>query len=104
MAGAFLIAAVGRLLDLADAAALKTFTIVSSSIVIEPLPFVMVGALVFGLIEVYVSDANLSSARQAPRRPFSCPRPRSEGSPFPVCECGSVPIRARGTNRRDSRK
>lgn len=94
IAGVFLLVVAGRLLGLADAAALQTFTIVASSIVIEALPFVMLGAVVSGIIEVYVSDTTFLRLASLPVA-LQIPAAALGGVALPVCECGSVPIARR---------
>lgn len=94
MIAAFGIVAIGRAAGIADAAAISTFTIVATSIAIEALPFVMLGAFVSGFIEVYVSDETFL---RVARRPVALQLPAAAlgGVALPVCECGSVPIALR---------
>ncbi|WP_042221130.1 permease [Oceanobacillus manasiensis] len=61
------------------------------SILIEALPFVLIGVLIAGLIQVFVTDEHIR--RWIPRNKYlaitmSC----VVGACFPACECGIVPI------------
>ena len=83
-----------RLTALGGSAGVETFVLVFTSIVVEALPFILLGALVSAAIEVYVPDrtfdrlARLPAALQIPGAAFG-------GLAFPVCECGSVPVARR---------
>ena len=46
----------GRAAGVDSVAELETFTVIFASIAVEALPFVLLGALMSGLIEVFVSD------------------------------------------------
>ncbi|MDQ6596310.1 permease [Bacillus salipaludis] len=64
------------------------------SIVIEAIPFIIVGALVSALIEVFVSENTI--IRIMPKNRFlSVITASIIGALFPGCECGIVPITAR---------
>ena len=75
-------------------AALQNFLLVFSSLLIEAMPFILLGALVAAGIEVFVPRsafdrmANLPPALQLPAASMA-------GFAFPVCECGSVPVARR---------
>ncbi|MFD2627445.1 permease [Oceanobacillus kapialis] len=61
------------------------------SILIEALPFVLIGVLIAGLIQVFVTDEHIR--KWIPRNKYlaimmSC----VVGACFPACECGIVPI------------
>ncbi|SES12465.1 hypothetical protein SAMN04487944_11929 [Gracilibacillus ureilyticus] len=61
------------------------------SILIEALPFVLIGVLIAGFIQIFISEEQLS--RLIPNNKYaaivmSC----VAGSLFPACECGIVPI------------
>jgi uncharacterized protein len=91
---ALAVVATVRLTALGRAAEIETFVLVFTSIVVEALPFILLGALVSAAIEVYVPDrtfdrlARLPAALQIPAAAFG-------GLAFPVCECGSVPVARR---------
>lgn len=73
---------------------LEGFSVVFLSILIEALPFVMLGAIVASLIEVFVTPAWLVS--HLPKQWWlSYPLAGLMGLIFPVCECAIVPIMRR---------
>lgn len=79
------------LLELPDSAYVHTFKASFIGILLEALPFVLAGALLSSLIQVFVPDEIL--ARWIPRNPltgilFAC----LLGVIFPVCECGMIPL------------
>src|SRR5688572_19020185 len=91
------LAAVGLGLNLIDpsrVAALQNFLLVFSSLLIEAMPFILLGALVSAAIEVFVPGSvfeRLSSLRPG----LQLPAAGLAGFAFPVCECGSVPVARR---------
>ena len=71
--------------------AMTTFSIIFSSIVLEAFPFILIGALIGGLIEVFVSrDALINLLPK--NRILSIVLAGSLGIIFPVCECAIVPV------------
>ena len=81
-----------------DQAAVRTFALVFGSIVLEALPFMLVGSLVGGLIEVFVSRERL--LRHLPRGPLALTCAAAAlGLVFPVCECAVVPVVRRLTRK-----
>jgi uncharacterized protein len=92
-AGAVLILVL-RVTGLTQDASVETFVLIFTSIVVEALPFVLLGALVSALIEVYVSDRAFEAVARLPL-PFQLPGAALGGLVFPVCECGSVPVARR---------
>jgi uncharacterized protein len=91
---AALVALLGRATSLGDLAGVKTFVLVFTSIVIEALPFILLGAAVSAAIEVYVSDAVVERVVRLPLA-LQLPGAALGGFAFPVCECGSVPVARR---------
>ncbi|MGH2710359.1 MAG: permease [Actinomycetota bacterium] len=88
-------AAVGlRLLDAAGVAALRNFLIVFASLLVEALPFIVLGAAVSALIEVFVPASVFARLARLPRA-LQQPVAGLGGFAFPVCECGSVPVARR---------
>ncbi|HZH58046.1 MAG TPA: permease [Metabacillus sp.] len=70
---------------------LLTFNVVFISILLEALPFVLIGVVISGIIQVFVSEEQIR--KFIPRNSFlaiimSC----LVGALFPACECGIVPI------------
>ncbi len=79
---------------LADSPAVETFLLVFSSIVIEALPFILLGAIASAAIAVFVPERSLSRIAQLPLS-LQVPGAALSGVAFPVCECGSVPVARR---------
>jgi len=86
--------AVGRLFDLANVDEAQTFLVIGTSIVVEALPFVLLGALVSALLEVFVPDRAFAAVARLPLR-LQVPGAALAGFAMPVCECGSVPVARR---------
>ena len=83
-----------RVGDLGRVAAAQNFVLIFTAIVVEALPFVMIGALAGALIEVYVPERFVSRVGRMPlgaQLPFAV----LGGLAFPVCDCGSVPVARR---------
>ncbi|CAN5583104.1 permease [soil metagenome] len=72
----------------------QTFVIIFTSIVVEALPFVLLGALVSAVLEVYVPRNAFARVARLPL-PLQLPASALAGLAFPVCECGSVPVARR---------
>jgi uncharacterized membrane protein YraQ (UPF0718 family) len=72
-------------------AVVGTFGIIFTSIVVEALPFILLGSAVSAAIAVLVSDRALARLGNLPR-PLQLPAASLAGAAFPVCECGSVPV------------
>lgn len=73
---------------------LATFTTIFLGIFVEAAPFLMLGTLASGLVEVFFSQGDFS--RLVPRHPFAAAAVGSVmGLAFPVCECGVVPLARR---------
>lgn len=89
-----LVALLGRAAGAQDVAAIETFVLIFTSIVIEALPFVLLGALVSALIEMFVPDRAFTRWARLPLA-LQVPGAALGGVAFPVCECGSVPVARR---------
>ncbi len=73
---------------------LHTLSVTFVSIVLEALPFVMLGSLIGGLIEVFVSRERLTAL--LPRnRTLAIMAAGLLGLVFPVCECAIIPVTRR---------
>lgn len=83
-----------RLTSLGSSAEVETFVLVFTSIVVEALPFILLGALVSAAIEVYVPDRAFDRLARLPVA-LQIPGAALGGLAFPVCECGSVPVARR---------
>jgi uncharacterized membrane protein YraQ (UPF0718 family) len=79
---------------LAHGAAAQTFLLIFSSIVIEALPFILVGALASAAIAVFLPERAFDSIARLPLG-LQIPSAALGGFAFPVCECGSVPVARR---------
>ena len=86
--------AVARVAGLGRLALAETFVLIFTSIVVEALPFVLLGAAVSALIEVFVPDKAFERLARLPL-PLQVPGAAFGGLAFPVCECGSVPVARR---------
>jgi uncharacterized membrane protein YraQ (UPF0718 family) len=84
----------GRLGQVDSVAEISTFTVIFASIAVEALPFVLLGALMSALIEVFVSDRAFERVSRLPLR-LQVPGLALCGMAMPVCECGSVPVARR---------
>jgi hypothetical protein len=83
-----------RILDPGRIAWIQTFFIVFGSLLIQALPFVLLGALASAAIEVFVPLNTLERLAGLPR-PLQLPAAALAGVAFPICECGSVPVARR---------
>jgi uncharacterized membrane protein YraQ (UPF0718 family) len=83
-----------RSTGLGGRAEVETFVLVFTSIVVEALPFILLGALVSAAIEVYVPDRTFDRLARLPVA-LQIPGAALGGLAFPVCECGSVPVARR---------
>ncbi|HXF36495.1 MAG TPA: permease [Actinomycetota bacterium] len=83
-----------RLLDPGRVAWVQNFLIVFGGLLIEAVPFVLLGALVSAAIEVFVPATAFERLARLPR-PLQLPAAGLAGLAFPVCECGSVPVARR---------
>ncbi len=83
-----------RLVDASRFAWLQNLLIVLASLLVEALPFIMLGALASAAIEVFVPSSAFARIARLPR-PLQLPAAAVAGVAFPVCECGSVPVARR---------
>lgn len=83
-----------QVLDPARVAGIQNFLLVFSSLLIEAVPFVLLGAVVSATIEVFVPGRVFEKLTSLPR-PLQLPAAAMTGFAFPVCECGSVPVARR---------
>jgi uncharacterized protein len=83
-----------RSAGLADVPAVTTLGVIFTSIVVEALPFILVGAIVSAAIAVWVPDGVFSRLARLPRA-LQLPGAAVAGVGMPVCECGSVPVARR---------
>jgi uncharacterized protein len=83
-----------RALGVGASPTLGTFGVIFTSIVVEALPFILLGAAAAALIEVFVPDKAFARLGRLPRA-LQMPGAAAAGFAFPVCECGSVPVARR---------
>lgn len=69
----------------------RAAAVIFGSLVIQAMPFVLVGALAAALIEVFVPISVFERIGRLPR-PLQLPAAAFAGMAFPICECGSVPV------------
>src|SRR3954447_4398941 len=72
----------------------QNFLLVFSSLLIEAVPFVLIGALASAAIEVFVPSSAFEKLTKLPKA-LQLPAAGVAGVAFPVCECGSVPVARR---------
>jgi len=72
----------------------RTFFVIFGSLLIQALPFVMLGAFAAALVEVFVPIGVFEKLGALPR-PLQLPAAALAGLAFPICECGSVPVARR---------
>jgi uncharacterized membrane protein YraQ (UPF0718 family) len=80
--------------DPANVAGVQNFFLVFGSLLIEAIPFILLGALVSAAIEVFVPVTIFEKLTMLPK-PLQLPVAGLAGAAFPVCECGSVPVARR---------
>lgn len=74
--------------------AIQNFSVIFISIVLEALPFIMIGAFISSLIQVYVTESTI--AKILPKNKFLGLIAASlVGIVFPLCECAIIPIARR---------
>ena len=83
-----------RAIDPAHIAWLQNLLIVFASLLVEAMPFILLGAAVSAAIEVFVPASAFEKLGRLPR-PLQLPAAAAAGMAFPVCECGSVPVARR---------
>ena len=86
--------AVARASGAADNEVIGTFGVIFTSIVVEALPFILIGAAASAAIAVFVPARAFARLAQLPA-PVQVPAAALAGFAMPVCECGSVPVARR---------
>jgi uncharacterized membrane protein YraQ (UPF0718 family) len=94
VAALILAALIARMVEGAGIAAIQNFLLVFASLLIEALPFIVLGAAVSALIEVFIPARAFARLARLPG-PVQLPVAGLGGFAFPVCECGSVPVARR---------
>jgi uncharacterized protein len=89
-----LLAVVLRIAGNSQAAGLQNFLLVFGSLLVEAVPFILLGAAVSAAIEVLIPPRFFGALSRLPRS-LQLPVSGLAGFAFPVCECGSVPVARR---------
>jgi uncharacterized membrane protein YraQ (UPF0718 family) len=85
---------VAREAGVAQSETLATFGVIFTSIVVEALPFILLGAAASAAIAVWVPARAFARVSRLPT-PLQVPAAAAAGFAMPVCECGSVPVARR---------
>jgi uncharacterized membrane protein YraQ (UPF0718 family) len=85
---------IARAAGAANSDVIGTFGVIFTSIVVEALPFILVGAAASAAIAVFV-PAHAFARLAALPAPMQVPAAAVAGFAMPVCECGSVPVARR---------
>jgi uncharacterized membrane protein YraQ (UPF0718 family) len=72
----------------------SNFLLVFGSLLVEAVPFILLGAIVSAAIEVFVPGRYFERLARLPAT-LQLPASGLAGFAFPVCECGSVPVARR---------
>jgi uncharacterized protein len=85
---------VARAVGAAESEVIGTFGVIFTSIVVEALPFILIGAAASAAIAVFVPGRAFARLAALPT-PVQVPAAALAGFAMPVCECGSVPVARR---------
>ena len=88
------VAVLVRVADPSSLGWLRNLLIVFGSLLVEAMPFILLGATVSAAIEVLVPASAFARIALLPRA-LQVPAAAAAGVAFPVCECGSVPVARR---------
>jgi uncharacterized membrane protein YraQ (UPF0718 family) len=88
------VAVLVRVADPSSLPWLRNLLIVFGSLLVEAMPFILLGATVSAAIEVLVPASAFARIGLLPRG-LQLPAAAAAGVAFPVCECGSVPVARR---------
>ena len=94
LASLIVLAALVRLADPSSLPWLRNLLIVFGSLLVEAMPFILLGAAVSAAIEVLVPATAFARIALLPRG-LQLPAAAVAGVAFPVCECGSIPVARR---------
>jgi uncharacterized protein len=92
--GLLAVAVLVRVVDPSSLPWLRNLLIVFGSLLVEAMPFILLGATVSAAIEVLVPASAFARIALLPRG-LQLPAAAAAGVAFPVCECGSVPVARR---------
>ncbi len=88
--GVFVVCALAALLLWRKDSLFRTLSVTFSAIVLEALPFMLLGSLAGGLVEVFVSRERMTKLIPVGKRGVFCAA--GLGLVFPICECAVVPV------------
>lgn len=88
------VAVLARIADPSSIPWLRNLLIVFGSLLVEAMPFILLGAAVSAAIEVLVPASVFARIGTLPSG-LQLPAAAAAGVAFPVCECGSVPVARR---------
>jgi uncharacterized membrane protein YraQ (UPF0718 family) len=91
---AVLVVVAARASGAADSELIGTFGVIFTSIVVEALPFILIGAIASAAIAAFVPARAFARLGGLPT-PVQVPAAALAGLAMPVCECGSVPVARR---------
>lgn len=83
-----------RVLSLEEVPWIQNVLLIFSGLLVEALPFILLGAIVSAGIEMFLPDSAFSRLAGVPK-PVQVGASAFGGMLFPVCECGSVPVARR---------
>jgi uncharacterized protein len=83
-----------RVVDVGRLAAAQSFVLIFTAIVVEAVPFILIGAMAGALLEVFVPEGMMMRVA-GKRLGLQMPLAVMGGLAFPVCDCGSVPVARR---------
>jgi uncharacterized protein len=86
-----LVIVAARAAGVAEQPLVATFGVIFASIVVEALPFILIGAAMSAAIAVFVPDRAFVRIGRLPRL-LQVPGAALAGVALPVCECGSIPV------------
>jgi hypothetical protein len=90
----FLVFAIAPIIHYGDNPALRNFSLTFSAIILEAMPFLLLGSLVGGLIEVLVPREKLM-AWFGEQKWYTLFLAAGLGFVFPICECAIIPVMKR---------
>ncbi|MCX5641923.1 MAG: permease [Candidatus Omnitrophica bacterium] len=72
--------------------AIQAFTVFLMAIVLEALPFILIGSVISGLIEVYLPEEAITRIFEKKNTLLLIPVAGLLGLALPICECGIIPV------------
>lgn len=88
----FLLCAGSILLVAHDQKSIQTLSLIFTSIILEALPFMLLGSMIGGLVEIFVSRERMTALLPKKHPWLSVFIAAGLGIIFPICECAVVPV------------